>query len=60
MTDLIVALMTKEPDWALLPPATPRRIVGLLKRCLKKTRARGYTISPMHGWKLKTLWRGDQ
>jgi Tol biopolymer transport system component len=38
VTDLIVAVMTKEPDWALLPPATPRRIVELLRRCLKKDR----------------------
>ena len=46
VTDLIVALMTKEPDWLLLPPATPRRIVGLLKRCLKKDpRARLHDIA---------------
>ena len=36
VTDFIVAVMTKEPDWTALPPATPPRIVELLKRCLKK------------------------
>ena len=35
-TDFVVAVMTKEPDWAALPDATPLRIVELLKRCVKK------------------------
>jgi hypothetical protein len=25
-----------EPDWRLLPPATPRRVEALVRRCLKK------------------------
>src|SRR5204862_1816173 len=29
VTDFIVSVMTKEPDWTALPPATPRRIVDL-------------------------------
>jgi serine/threonine protein kinase len=36
VTDFIVSVMTKEPDWAALPSATPSRIVELLHRCLKK------------------------
>lgn len=36
VTDLIVAVMTKEPDWSLLPPTTPPRITALLKKCLKR------------------------
>jgi serine/threonine protein kinase/Tol biopolymer transport system component len=36
VTDLVVAVLTKEPDWTALPPPTPPRIVELLKRCLKK------------------------
>ena len=36
VTDFIVAVMTKEPEWAALPPSTPARIVELLRRCLKK------------------------
>jgi serine/threonine-protein kinase len=36
VTDMLVATMTKEPDWSTLPPSTPPRIVELLRRCLKK------------------------
>src|SRR5262245_58366362 len=36
MTDLVVAVMTKEPDWAALPTSTPPRIAEVLKRCVKK------------------------
>jgi Tol biopolymer transport system component len=36
VTDFVVAVMTREPDWAALPAAVPPRIVELLKRCLKK------------------------
>src|SRR5207244_12199346 len=36
VTDFVVAVMTKEPDWTALPTAMPPRIVELLRRCLKK------------------------
>ena len=36
LTDFVVAVMTKEPDWAALPASMPPRIVDLLRRCLKK------------------------
>jgi serine/threonine protein kinase/WD40 repeat protein len=36
VADFVVAVMTKEPAWALLPPPTPPRVVELLTRCLKK------------------------
>ncbi len=36
VTEFIVSVMTKEPDWTRLPVSTPPRIVELLKRCLKK------------------------
>ena len=36
VADFIAAVLTKEPDWALLPPAMPPRLVELLKRCLTK------------------------
>jgi serine/threonine protein kinase len=36
VTDFIVAVMTKEPDWARLPASTPPRVIELLHRCLKK------------------------
>ena len=35
-TDCLVSVLTREPDWTLLPAATPPRIVELLRRCLKK------------------------
>jgi Tol biopolymer transport system component len=36
VTDSLVSVLTKEPDWTLLPTATPPRIVDLVRRCLKK------------------------
>ena len=36
IADLLVAVLTKEPDWTLLPAATPPRIVELVRRCLRK------------------------
>jgi eukaryotic-like serine/threonine-protein kinase len=36
VTEVIVAVMTREPDWTALPPSTPARVVELLQRCLKK------------------------
>jgi Tol biopolymer transport system component len=34
--ECLVSVLTREPDWALLPAATPPRIVELLRRCLRK------------------------
>ena len=36
VTDVIVSVMTSEPDWTALPASTPPRIAELLQRCLKK------------------------
>jgi serine/threonine protein kinase len=36
VTDLIVSVMSREPDWTWLPQATPTRLIELLQRCLKK------------------------
>src|SRR5207249_582204 len=36
VTDFIVSVMTKEPDWTALPAATPAAIRSLLRRCLQK------------------------
>jgi hypothetical protein len=35
-TDCLVSVLTREPDWTLLPAATPPRIAELLRRCLRK------------------------
>ena len=37
-TDTIVAIMTRSPDWARLPAATPAAVTRLLRRCLVKDR----------------------
>jgi Tol biopolymer transport system component len=34
--DAIAAVVNKEPDWSLLPPATPDSVRRLLRRCLEK------------------------
>ncbi len=36
VTDTIVSVISKEPDWSAVPAATPARLRQLLTRCLKK------------------------
>jgi len=36
VTDIIAAVVTREPDWKLLPAETPAHIRRLLERCLRK------------------------
>jgi eukaryotic-like serine/threonine-protein kinase len=36
VTDILAAVIMKEPDWSLLPDNTPPAIRQLVKRCLKK------------------------
>ena len=36
VTDVLVAVMSKEPDWTALPAATPRAIRRLLRRSLER------------------------
>ncbi len=36
ISDIIAAILASEPDWNLLPNATPRRVRDLLRRCLEK------------------------
>lgn len=35
-SDVIAAILTREPDWAVLPPETPSGLVEALRRCLQK------------------------
>ena len=35
-TDMMAAVVMKEPDWALLPANTPRAVRNLIRRCLQK------------------------
>jgi serine/threonine protein kinase len=36
VTDTLVAIIERDPDWAALPAETPEAIVRLLRRCLDK------------------------
>ncbi len=36
VADVLAAVVGRDPDWSALPPATPRRIRDLLRRCLQK------------------------
>ena len=36
VTDVLAAIITRDPDWSALPQDTPRAIRALLARCLKK------------------------
>jgi Tol biopolymer transport system component len=36
ITDIIAAVVTRDPDWAALPPATPLALKQLLRRCLER------------------------
>jgi eukaryotic-like serine/threonine-protein kinase len=36
ITDVLAAIVSKEPDWSRLPPATPQRLRELLSHCLQK------------------------
>jgi serine/threonine-protein kinase len=37
LSDVLAAILTTEPDWDALPPATPPRVRELLGRCLEKS-----------------------
>ena len=37
VTETLAAVIRGEPDWQLLPTATPRRVETLVRRCLKKS-----------------------
>ncbi len=36
VSDTMAAVLTRDPDWTLLPAAAPKRLVELLKRCVRK------------------------
>ena len=40
VTDLLARVIEREPDWRLLPPATPPALRRLLQRCLQKDLAK--------------------
>jgi serine/threonine protein kinase len=36
VSDIMVSVLTREPDWSALPAGTPARVRDLLRRCLRK------------------------
>ena len=38
ITEILAAVMEREPPWEMLPDATPRPVQSLLRRCLRKDR----------------------
>jgi serine/threonine-protein kinase len=40
VSDTLAFVLTKDPDWSLLPPSTPAPIRTLLRRCLQKDRTK--------------------
>jgi serine/threonine protein kinase len=36
VSDIVVAILGREPDWTILPSAVPARVQWLLRRCLEK------------------------
>ena len=36
LTDVLSAIVSREPDWTRVPPAVPLAVVALMKRCLNK------------------------
>ena len=46
VSDTLVAILTKEPDWVALPERTPTKMRDLLRRCLRRdVRARLHDIA---------------
>ncbi len=42
LPDLMTAVVSREPDWSLLPSGTPERIRAVLRKCLKKDPAQRF------------------
>jgi len=42
VTDSIGAILHKEPDWSLLPPATPGNVRRVLRRCVERDKTKRY------------------
>jgi serine/threonine protein kinase len=53
LTDTIVAVLEREPDWQALAPTTPTAVRALLRRCLQKDKDRRFAILATRGLKLR-------
>jgi serine/threonine-protein kinase len=45
LTDVVAAVITKEPDWSRLPTSVPRRVRDLLELCLQRDPASAFRPS---------------
>ena len=36
VTDVLAAVLTREPDWAALPPGTPAKVREILRKCMRR------------------------
>ncbi|HSB63769.1 MAG TPA: protein kinase [Thermoanaerobaculia bacterium] len=46
VSDTLVSILSKDPDWAALPPGTPEKVREILRKCLRRdVRARLHDIA---------------
>ena len=60
VSDMVARILEREPDWSVLPPSTPPRLVSLLRRCLiKDARQRQRDIGDVR-LELEAIAAGDR
>jgi Tol biopolymer transport system component len=57
VTDVIAAVVTRDPDWSALPPAVPPRIRQALQRCFEKDPKRRFHDVGDARFELEEGWR---
>jgi len=58
VSDMMVSILSREPDWEALPPATPQRLRDLLRRCLQRELPAACNTSATPGSRSKGFWQG--
>ena len=53
--EILASVITREPDWTLLPTDTPRRLRLCVRRCLQKDPAKRFHLSVTYGWHWREL-----
>ena len=59
VTDVLAAIVTREPDWAALPKDTPAPIIRLLRRCLERDRRRRLSDAAEARFQIEEVLNGD-
>jgi serine/threonine protein kinase len=57
VTETLAFVLTKDVEWAALPPSTPAPVMNLLRRCLQKTRIVDCTTLPTRASRSTTCCR---